>query len=164
MSDFIVGVIGPGRSATPREIGDAHELGRLIAEEEWIVLSGGRDTGVTDAVSTGAREIGGLTVGIVPGADRREASAAVDIPIITGMGNARYDIEVLSSDVLIACGMECGPASQIALALEAEKIVIFLNPSKECESFFKVLRPELVRVARSTKEAIEWAREVAASR
>jgi uncharacterized protein (TIGR00725 family) len=55
--------------------------------------------------SKGAREAKGLTIGILPTKDRASISEAVDIPIITDMGSARNNINVLSSDAVIACGV-----------------------------------------------------------
>lgn len=43
---------------------------------------------------------------------------AVDIPIVTGMGSARNNINALSSNVLVAVGMGPGTASEVALALK----------------------------------------------
>jgi len=58
-----VSVIGSSQ-ATDEEYSVAYRLGRLIARHGWVVVSGGR-TGVMEAVSKGAVEEGGLTVGIL---------------------------------------------------------------------------------------------------
>src|SRR6266850_1082239 len=127
MSRVVVGVMGPGQSASKDAIAAAFELGRLIALEGWVLLTGGRNAGVMDAACKGAREAGGLTIGILPTTDTNEMSEAVDIPILTGMGQARNNINVLSSRVIFACGMGAGTASEIALAIKAGKTVILLN-------------------------------------
>ena len=127
MRKIIIGVMGPGNGASGKECEKAYELGRLIAQEGWTVLSGGLAVGIMDAVSRGAREAGGLTIGILP-MDRRDGlSPAVDIPIVTGMGSARNNINVLSSDVVITCGISAGTASEVALAIKADKPLIFLS-------------------------------------
>ena len=74
-----------------------------------------------DEVSKGAKDAGGLVVGVIPTSDRSGCSDAVDIAIVTGMGNARNNINVLSSDVVVACGMGPGTASEVALALKSQK-------------------------------------------
>ena len=51
----------------------------------------------------------------------------VDIPILTGMGSARNNINVLSSDVVIACAGGPGTISEVALALKAGRPVVALN-------------------------------------
>jgi hypothetical protein len=87
----------------------ARELGRLLAERGWIVLTGGRPAGVMAAASAGAKEVpGSLTLGILPGASG--AGPDVDVAVFTGMGDARNAINVLTSDVIVACGIE-GPRS-----------------------------------------------------
>ena len=146
--------MGPGAEATPELTAMAEELGRLIARAGWITLSGGRNTGVMDAVSRGARSAHGLTVGILPTPGREGVSAHVDIPIITGMGSARNNINVLTSDVVIACGAGRGTAAEIALALKAGKEVILLAVSAAGRSFFQELGGPLVAVADSPPEAV----------
>ena len=92
--------MGPATAGRALE-GTAFELGRLIAQEGWVVLTGGRDCGVTDAASRGAKAVGGsITVGVLPDGHRSEATSdAADIAIFTGMGDARNAINVQSSDV-----------------------------------------------------------------
>ena len=65
MRKVIIGVMGPGEGAADLDIKNAYELGSLIAQNDWVTLSGGRKSGVMDAVNQGARESGGLTVGIL---------------------------------------------------------------------------------------------------
>ncbi|MBV9957554.1 MAG: cytochrome [Acidobacteria bacterium] len=154
MSRTIVGVMGPGRGASREVSAAAHELGRLIALQGWVLLTGGRDAGVMAAASSGAKEAGGITVGILPGADTRGASADVDIPIITGLGQARNNINVLSSSIVIACGMGAGTAAEIALALKAGKHVILLHCGLEAAAFFQSLSQERVFIAEQASEAV----------
>lgn len=123
----IIGVMGAGDNAAESAIRHAYTLGQLIAREGWILLNGGRNCGVMDASARGAKEAGGLTVGILPDADRRRTSAYIDIPILTGLGSGRNNINVLSSDVVIACRGGAGTLSEIALALKAQKAVILVD-------------------------------------
>ena len=60
----IIGVIG-GRRATKSLLANAEKVGRLIAEDGLILLCGGLG-GVMEAAAKGAKEAGGLTVGILP--------------------------------------------------------------------------------------------------
>jgi len=55
------------------------------------------------------------------------------------MGSARNNINVLSSDVVIACGMGVGTVSEVALALKANKPVVLLTDHQESQLFFKSL-------------------------
>jgi hypothetical protein len=155
MRTIVVGVMGPGSETSETVISQALRLGRLIAREGWIVLSGGRNTGVMEAVSRGAKEAHGLTVGILPDDDARAASEAVDIAIVTGMGSARNNINVLSSDVVVACGMGAGTASEVALALKAGRRVVILGDHPEARAFFGALGKKAVTFADSPEDAIE---------
>ncbi|HIK28780.1 MAG: TIGR00725 family protein [Oscillatoriaceae bacterium SKW80] len=154
MRKIVIGVMGPGANPLPEDCKNAWELGKLIAQKGWVLLTGGRDEGVMDAASKGAKSAGGLVVGILPTADTRGMSEAVDIAIATAMGSARNNINVLSSDVVIACGISAGTTSEIALALVAKKKVILLNNHPESQVFFKKLSEENVFVAQTPLEAI----------
>jgi uncharacterized protein (TIGR00725 family) len=122
----IVGVMGGGKSSK-EEWELAFELGARIAGEGWVLLNGGRKSGVMDASARGAKKAGGITVGILPDADLRRASRYLDIPIVTGMGSARNNINVLTADIIVACNGGTGTISEVALALKSEKFVILLG-------------------------------------
>jgi len=150
----VIGVMGPGETATPEDLQIAFNLGQQIAIAQWILLTGGRNTGVMNAASRGAKSANGFTVGVLPGSSKTGISAAVDLPILTGMGSARNAINVLSSDVVVACGMGSGTASEIALAIKAQKPVVLLNVNPTGQQFFSELAPQGVQVAASVEEAI----------
>jgi uncharacterized protein (TIGR00725 family) len=158
MAKTIVGVMGPGEGATEDETRAARELGALVAAEGWVLLTGGRACGVMEAASRGAREAGGLTVGILPSEDAADASEFVDVAVVTGMGQARNQINVLTSRVVISCGTGAGTASEIALALKARKPVILLCATEEARAFFASLGRGGVYFADSPREAVEIAR------
>lgn len=160
MRKTIIGVMGPGRGARQRDLGNARLLGALVAQRGWVVLCGGRAAGVMDAVCRGAKQAGGVTVGVLPGEEARAASDAVDIAIVTGLGSARNNINILSSDVVIACGMGAGTASEIALALKAEKDVIILSDHAEAIAFFRAIGKDRVHVAHDPEEAVAIAGEL----
>jgi uncharacterized protein (TIGR00725 family) len=157
MGRTVVGVMGPGEGATEDEVRAARELGALVAAEGWVLLTGGRASGVMEAASRGAREAGGLTVGILPTEDAADASEFIDVAIVTGMGEARNQINVLTSRVVFACGTGAGTASEIALALKARKPVILLCASEEARAFFSALGGDAIHFADSSREAVEIA-------
>jgi uncharacterized protein (TIGR00725 family) len=165
MSRFVVGVIGAGR-ARSRDEENARALGELIAREGWVVLSGGRNAGVMRAVNEGAKRVeGSLTIGILPTAGSAEGSvsAAVDVAIFTGMGNARNNINVLSSHVVVACGAGgAGTVSEIALALKAPtpRHVILLTDDAAACAFFKKLGGEMVLIASTPAQAVEQIKKI----
>jgi hypothetical protein len=160
MRKIIIGVMGPGKNATANDLQNAYTLGQLIAKQGWILLTGGKNVGVMDTVSKGAKSGDGLTIGILPSDNQESISSSVDIAIFTDMGNARNNINVLSSDVVIACGMGAGTASEIALALKASKQVILLTNDEESKIFFKKLSPENVYIAESVDQAIATAKTI----
>jgi uncharacterized protein (TIGR00725 family) len=122
----VVGVMG-GAVASDETLADARQIGALIAENGWVLLTGGRACGVMAAVSAGASDAGGVVVGILPGDSREGAAPGVDIVIPTGMGDARNAINVLASHVVIALPGGAGTISEVALALKAERPVVLLG-------------------------------------
>jgi len=135
---------------------DAHELGMLLAQRGWIVLTGGKAEGVMGAAAAGAKRIpGSLTLGILPGTTGG-AGPDLDIAIFTGMGEARNAINVLTSDVIVAAGIEGpGTVSEVALALRAGKPVVLLRPSAAARELFQVIRGDtLLLEAESPEQAV----------
>ena len=152
--------MGPGEQATATDLQNAYELGKLIAQQGWVLLTGGRNVGVMDAANQGAKSTNGLTVGILPGNNTNDVSESVDLAIVTDLGNARNNINVLSADVVIACGMSAGTAAEIALALKANKKVILLNNNQESKLFFQRLSPENVYFVHTSVEVIKITNEL----
>ncbi len=126
MRRTIIGVMG-GTEADARTTDLAYQLGRLIAERGWVLLNGGRPTGVMGASAQGAREAGGLTVGVLFDDAHDAASPDLDIVIPTGMGAGRNVINVLASDVVVACRGTGGTLSEIAIALRFARTVVLLD-------------------------------------
>ena len=113
---MIVAVIGDGFcSAETSRL--AEEVGRILAENGATVVCGGLG-GVMEAACRGAKGAGGLTIGVLPGRRRRDANRYVDIPIVTGMGEARNIIVVSSGQSVIAVSGGFGTLSEIAHALK----------------------------------------------
>jgi hypothetical protein len=126
MRRTIIGVMG-GCEGDPCTLDNAYQVGKLIAERGWVLLNGGRPTGVMDASARGAHEAGGLTIGVLFDAEREVASEHLDLVLPTGMGSARNSINVLSSDVVVACRGQGGTLSEIALALRFGRPVVLLD-------------------------------------
>jgi uncharacterized protein (TIGR00725 family) len=155
--------MGAGEDARAIDIRNAFALGSAIADQGWIVLTGGRNRGVMDAASKGAKASGGLTVGILPTMNRRTTSVAVDIAIFTDMGSARNYINVLTSDVVVACGEGgAGTVSEIALALKAGKFVVLFHNSNESRALFKKIGGRLVFEANSVAKTVDVIRKLLA--
>ncbi|HOV87658.1 MAG TPA: TIGR00725 family protein [Syntrophobacteraceae bacterium] len=142
----VLGVIGTGKTAPGLEE-LALEVGRQIARCGAILVCGGLG-GVMEAAARGAKEAGGITLGILPGAGPDDANRYIDIPVATNMGQARNAVIVHTADALIAVDGEYGTLSEMAMALKIGKPVIALEPR------FSV--PGLV-VVKQPKEAVEEA-------
>src|SRR6188768_4593524 len=123
----VIGVMGSA-ACDDQVAALAQAVGRGIAERGAVLLTGGR-TGVMEAASRGARDAGGLTVGVLPGAGAADSApnAFVDVAVYTGLGEARNWVNVCSSDALIAIGGGFGTLSEIALALKARKPLVLLG-------------------------------------
>ena len=130
--------MGAGTATDPQRDA-AEETGRLLAEAGATVVTGGL-TGVMEAASKGATEAGGLTLGILPGRDRAEANAYVQVAVPTGMGEARNALVVRAADGVIAVGGEWGTLSEIAFARKAGKPVVGIG-SWELEGVESVAGP-----------------------
>lgn len=151
--------MGPGENASPEENELAFTLGKAIAENGWLVLTGGRSFGVMDAAMRGAREGNGLTIGILPNDNNANSSDHADIKIVTGMGSARNLVNVLSSHVIVVIGMAAGTASEVALALKSGKKVILLQQDEITIRFFKNIGSYKVMVASNVEETVRMIRD-----
>jgi uncharacterized protein (TIGR00725 family) len=151
----IIGVMGPGHSDDPKLLNHAKELGRCISEKGWLLLTGGRNTGVMDAASNGAHLAGGIVIGILPGDSHKETSRHVTVPILTGMGSARNVINILTADLVVVCGMGAGTASEAALALKHNKPVIFTHVTQNDLDFFSTLNKGPLHSENNLEKLIE---------
>jgi uncharacterized protein (TIGR00725 family) len=123
--DTYVAVIGAS-NATEWELDIAEEVGKLLAAEGWVLVCGGLG-GVMDAAARGCAEAGGVSIGILPGNDRVDASRHLTVAVATGFGEARNAIVAMSADAVVAVGGEFGTLSEIALALKTRKPVVGLG-------------------------------------
>lgn len=121
----IVAVVG-GSDCTSAEAALAEDLGRRLAQRGAVVVCGGL-TGVMEAVAKGARAAGGLTIGILPGNNARDANAYIDVPLATGMSEMRNALIVRVAGAIVAIGGGSGTLSEIALALRIGTPVVGLH-------------------------------------
>jgi uncharacterized protein (TIGR00725 family) len=123
-----VAVVGPGE-ADGEEERLAEAVGAELARRRAVVVCGGLG-GVMAAACRGAARAGGLTVGILPGADREAANRWVEVAIPTGLGELRNGLVVRAADAVVAiggAGRSHGTLSEIALALRAGVPVVGLR-------------------------------------
>ena len=154
MSRVLVAVVG-GSWCSSEEAEWAATVGRLLAERGAVLLCGGLG-GVMEAAARGAKEGGGLTVGLLPGADTAEANPHIDVPIATGMGEMRNALIVRAAHAVIAIGGGWGTLSEIALAQRIKTPVVGLH-----DAFMSAM--DIPRVA-TPHAAVAWALEQAQER
>ena len=120
----IISVFG-GRDASPELLEKAELFGKMVAENGWLLMCGGR-MGIMEAVSKGCYEAGGTVIGILPGIDHQDANPYLSIPIATGIGLARNEILACACDVAVAIGGKYGTLSETGHALQYGKPMISL--------------------------------------
>lgn len=130
----------------------AEEVGQLLARGGATLITGGLG-GVMRAASRGAAAAGGVTIGILPGAEPGEANEFVGVPIATGLGVMRNMVVVTASDAVVAVGGRHGTLSEIGLALRMGRHVVALA-SWRVESEHRLGGPRVHR-ARDPREAAE---------
>ena len=118
----VIGGSRPGRQA----VETALEVGRLIARAGAVVVCGGLG-GVMEAACRGAREEGGLAIGILPGGSPADANPWVDVAVATGLGYTRNALVVMNADAVIAIDGEYGTLSEIAYGKIHGKTVVGLG-------------------------------------
>ena len=149
---MFIAVVG-GAQCSRDEAKLAEAVGLELAKRGAILICGGLG-GVMAAACKGARSAKGKTVGILPGNAREEANSYVDIPIVTGMGEARNVIVVNTAQAVIAIGGKFGTLSEIACALRNNIPVIGLTTW----ALSKKGRPvKAIIAAQNPKEAVEKA-------
>ncbi|HEC97648.1 MAG TPA: TIGR00725 family protein [Nitrospirae bacterium] len=118
----VIAVIG-GRRVKKGLLLMAEDVGRLIAERGAVLLCGGLG-GIMEASAKGAKDAGGLTLGVLPQDDKGHANPFIDIPVATGLGIGRNVIIARTADAFVAIGGQYGTLSEIAFSLQLKKPVI----------------------------------------
>jgi uncharacterized protein (TIGR00725 family) len=140
ISQIYIAVIGGGK-ARETVLAKAHEVGREIARQGAVLLCGGLG-GVMQAATKGAHEAGGVTIGILPGPDRRAANPFLTYSLVTNLGHARNIVIAHSADGLIAVDGSYGTISEAAIALKLGKPVAGLSTEWYLEGMQKAATPK----------------------
>ena len=154
-----IAVIGAGQ-CDAQTAALAEEVGRRLAQAGATLICGGLG-GVMEVACRGAKSAGGLTLGILPGTNRKDANRWVDIPIPTGLSEARNIIVVRSAQAVIAVGGEFGTLSEIAFALKLGIPVIGLNTWQLARN--RRIEP-IIKEVRNPEDALSSALGAAKSR
>lgn len=121
----LVSVIGAG-APTPAQYAHAQEVGRLLAQAGYGVVTGGMG-GVMEAACRGCAEAGGMSVGVIPGLERGAANAWCRVVVATGIGQARNVLVVASGLGAVAVGGGGGTLSEMGHALKMGRPVVSLG-------------------------------------
>ncbi|MFZ5449427.1 MAG: TIGR00725 family protein [Thermodesulfobacteriota bacterium] len=127
MQPVYIAVIGGGEISAETAL-LARQVGREVARRGAVLLCGGLG-GVMAAAAQGAREAGGVSLGILPDGDRRRANPYLTYTIATNLGHARNVLIAHSADAVIAVDGSYGTISEAAIALKLGKPVIVLQVS-----------------------------------
>lgn len=134
-----VAVIGGGE-AEETILVLAYEVGQEIARRGAVLVCGGLG-GVMQAAAQGAQEAGGVTIGILPGPDRRAANPFLTYSLVTNLGHARNIVIAHSADGLIAVGGGYGTISEAAIGLKLGKPVLGLLTAWHLDGMKKAFTP-----------------------
>lgn len=144
----------------------AFEVGRLIARSDGILFFGAEKD--SDSLSTaacrGAKEAGGLTVGITygKGKDVWQKDADVIIPCGLERGGGRETVLVTGCDAIIAISGGSGTLTELAIAYQADIPTVALRgyggwADKLAGEYIDARQRRLTFGAASPKEAVEIA-------
>ena len=152
MRKYYIGVIG-GSKPEEKFKHIAFEVGKLLAESNAIIISGGLN-GVMEATSRGAFENHGIVIGILPEEVRGSENPYVTYTIPTGMGYARNFLVARSSEALIAIDGASGTLSEASFAISEGRDVIGIE-----SHIIKKMKDEEGEyfIASKPKEAVEMA-------
>jgi len=155
-------VIGSDGDHCPQTTYDAaKEVGAQIAARNAITVTGGLG-GVMEAACRGAKEKGGMVVGIIPNEDMSYANPYCDIIIPTGIGFARNFITAYSADVAIVVGGGAGTYIEACVAYQKGKPIVALTGTggtadKIADTFLDDRKTVKVFSAASPKDAVDQA-------
>ena len=151
----IIGIMGPAKP-TKEQMLNAYEIGKYCAKQGYVTLTGGLKAGIMDEALRGAKEKNGLTIGIMPTDDKTKYSEYIDIPIVTTALAGRNIIEVLTCDILVACGISAGTSSEISLAIKPGKPIILVGMDDITNDFYRQLIPnKQLSIVKDYNEAIQ---------
>lgn len=138
-----IAVVG-GSDPTPDVRDLAKEVGRTIASLGSVLICGGLG-GVMEAAAQGAKESGGLTIGIIPDYATDLANPYIDVVIGTGLGHARNVVVVASAALVVALPGSHGTRSEVSIGLRLARPVIGLRSWREIEGVHYVENVEELR-------------------
>ncbi|MHA1300319.1 MAG: TIGR00725 family protein [Candidatus Helarchaeota archaeon] len=149
-----IGVIGSGFLEDESIYKIAYEIGKEIAINNFILICGGKG-GVMKAACEGVKDAGGISVGILPSIDKKEANEFVTIKIPTNLGENRNYIVVQSSDIIICIAGKIGTRMEAEYTLELGKPLITIPETGGTSLSITEQNPNSVYPVGDAKEVIK---------
>lgn len=164
-----IGVVGSaGASEYPKGAGIkikslemAEEVGSYLAKRNTIVITGGKG-GVMEAAARGAKQNGGITIGVISGNKRFRSNRYTDIEVLSGAKAVGLDECLLAwmCDGLIVIGGGAGTLQEITIAYRNKIPVVALKSEegwgkKLAGKYIDKRNTQLVWIARTPKQAVE---------
>lgn len=147
----VIAVVGAGKCS--KKLRDmAAVVGKYVAENGGVLICGGMG-GIMEGAARGAKEAGGVTIGILPTEDKNDANEFIDYIIPSGFGEARNLLVVRAADVVVAFPGKFGTLSEMAFAMQAQKPVISVNAWKLGDDLIQMDDP-----LKAAEKAMELAR------
>ncbi|NOY89009.1 MAG: TIGR00725 family protein [FCB group bacterium] len=135
----VIAVIGAGKCS--KKLRDmAAEVGRFVAENDGVIVCGGLG-GIMEGAARGAKEAGGVTIGILPTENKEDANDYIDYVIPTGFGEARNIMVIRTADAVVAFPGKYGTLSEMAFALRAQKPLVAVNAWKLGDEIIQAKTP-----------------------
>lgn len=152
-------IIGHNGNITPEVAKIAYETGAEVAKSGAVLITGGLD-GVMKEACHGAKDAGGLTVGIIPQSEPSFANQYCDIVIPSGMGLARDFLNALSGDGVIIIGGGSGTLSETCAAYMYKRPIVAIKNSggiaeKYADQYLDHRKSILIIGVSSPKEAVQ---------
>jgi len=135
MKNIQIGIVGSAgveeyqyKKPSKKIFQNAYKLGKLVAKNNCLLVCGGKG-GIMKESSRGAKELGGITIGIISGNKRGQSNKFIDVEIVSGMTNcAEESLLVSSSDGIIVLGGGAGTLQEITLAYRNKKPIAVIKP------------------------------------
>jgi uncharacterized protein (TIGR00725 family) len=126
-----IGVMGGASDVeSPDHLERTHQLGQAIAESGCILITGGCG-GLPLSTACGAKQAGGLVIGISPGLSLdehvykyRSPTEFHDVLVFTGSGlMGREVVNIRTSDIVIIVGGRSGTLGELAISYDEGKLI-----------------------------------------
>jgi uncharacterized protein (TIGR00725 family) len=137
----------------------AYQIGKEIAKAGAVLITGGLG-GVMEAACKGAKEAGGIVIGIVPTDNISNANNYCDAVIATGVGFIRNFFVIYSGDAIIIVGGGAGTLIEAAAAYQKKKLLIAVSGTggiadKLADQYIDERKIVKVIVASGAREAVK---------